>query len=208
MSAELVIGALALAALASRGGAASGGAAVSGRPAAPGGGRWRALERPGGGRIQDKRAPPASELVNVTGVGGKALQAQRDAWNAYLAMREVAYSAGVERRLLGVHSALRSTARQRELFEDKVAQVMRADPRLSRAAAEEVADDWVARPGGSAHESGRAFDLDLDGGEIAGSRIEAMKRSTAWQWLARNAVRFGFYPYPLEPWHWEYNPPA
>jgi hypothetical protein len=23
----------------------------------------------------------------------------------------------------------------------------------------------------------------------------------------KNAVRFGFYPYPKEPWHWEYNPP-
>lgn len=206
MNGELVIGALALAALASRGGGAA--SASSGPVPVVNGRRLRALERPGGGRIQDKRTPPAYELVNVAGVGGKALQAQRDAWNAYLAMREAAHRAGVPRGVLGVHSALRSTARQRELFEQKVAEVMRNNPRLSRAAAEEVADDWVARPGGSAHESGRAFDLDLDGGEISGDRIEAMKRAAAWRWLSTNAVRFGFYPYPLEPWHWEYNPPA
>lgn len=162
------------------------------------GGRMRAIESPGGGRIRDKRTPPDSELVNVKGAGGKALRAHRDAWAQYEAMRTAAHAAGVDRRFLGVHSALRDRAKQTRLFADAV----------KRYGSEAAARKWVAPPGGSAHESGRAFDLDLDGGGISSSRVAAMRKSKAWQWLSQNAVRFGFYPYEAEPWHWEYNPPA
>ena len=51
----------------------------------------------------------------------------------------------------------------------------------------------AARPGFSNHQSGRARDIDMDGG-VAG-------------WLARHAKRFGFRQTVRgEPWHWEFRP--
>jgi LAS superfamily LD-carboxypeptidase LdcB len=34
-----------------------------------------------------------------------------------------------------------------------------------------------------------------------------MRDTAAYHWLVANAATFGFYPYDVEPWHWEYNPP-
>jgi D-alanyl-D-alanine carboxypeptidase len=32
-----------------------------------------------------------------------------------------------------------------------------------------------------------------------------MSRTPAYRWLVGNAARFGFAPYPFEPWHWEWT---
>ena len=34
-----------------------------------------------------------------------------------------------------------------------------------------------------------------------------MRTTPAYRWLVDHAAAFGFYPYDIEPWHWEYNPP-
>jgi LAS superfamily LD-carboxypeptidase LdcB len=40
-------------------------------------------------------------------------------------------------------------------------------------------------------------------------RNRAIQVNTAvYQWLVKNADRFGFKPYFYEPWHWEYKPSA
>jgi peptidoglycan hydrolase CwlO-like protein len=57
----------------------------------------------------------------------------------------------------------------------------------------------TARPGTSMHEQGLAIDF-THGGRIIGSRS-----SPAFQWLAANASRYGFYNLPSEPWHWSVN---
>jgi len=50
----------------------------------------------------------------------------------------------------------------------------------------------TARPGGSNHERGVAIDFN-----------NCSSHSTAcWQWLNQNAARFGFFNFPVEPWHW------
>ena len=69
-----------------------------------------------------------------------------------------------------------------------------------------VASLWVARPGTSAHQSGRAVDCHL-GDPIESEYADGMRRTAAYRWLVDHAEAFGFYPYDLEPWHWEYNPP-
>jgi LAS superfamily LD-carboxypeptidase LdcB len=66
---------------------------------------------------------------------------------------------------------------------------------------------WVAPPGGSAHQSGRAIDLYL-GSSNDSRNVARLRRTPAYQWMVKNARRFGFYPYEREPWHWEYNPPS
>jgi LAS superfamily LD-carboxypeptidase LdcB len=57
----------------------------------------------------------------------------------------------------------------------------------------------TARPGSSMHEQGLAIDF-TSGGSIISSRS-----NPAYQWLARNASRFGLYNLPAEPWHWSTN---
>ena len=63
----------------------------------------------------------------------------------------------------------------------------------------------------SAHRTGLAFDLYLDAspGPQSFSTADAdrlrLSRTPAYRWLVHNAARFGFVPYPFEPWHWEWT---
>jgi LAS superfamily LD-carboxypeptidase LdcB len=58
----------------------------------------------------------------------------------------------------------------------------------------------------SPHFTGRALDLYVGGDPVdtkdANRAIQV--KTPAYQWLVRNAERFGFRPYFYEPWHWEY----
>lgn len=60
----------------------------------------------------------------------------------------------------------------------------------------------------SPHFTGRALDLYVGGEPVStDDRNRAIQvNSKAYQWLVKNAERFGFYPYFYEPWHWEYRP--
>ncbi|MDP9403122.1 MAG: D-alanyl-D-alanine carboxypeptidase family protein [Actinomycetota bacterium] len=56
----------------------------------------------------------------------------------------------------------------------------------------------TARPGQSMHEQGLAIDFTYNG--------QIIRRGSArFQWLARNAGRFGLRNLPAEPWHWSTN---
>lgn len=58
----------------------------------------------------------------------------------------------------------------------------------------EIADNWVARPGTSKHESGLAADLKFAN--------DAVKK-----WYQQNAAKYGLYfPMGNEPWHIQYDP--
>ena len=58
----------------------------------------------------------------------------------------------------------------------------------------------------SPHFTGRALDLYVGGDPVdAQDANRALQVKTpVYQWLVRNAERFGFRPYCYEPWHWEY----
>jgi len=57
----------------------------------------------------------------------------------------------------------------------------------------------TARPGQSMHERGLAVDFTY------GGRTIQSRSSPAFQWMSRNAARYGFYNLPSEPWHWSVN---
>ncbi len=57
----------------------------------------------------------------------------------------------------------------------------------------------TAPPGRSMHEQGLAIDFTYNGAGIP------TQSNPGFQWLARNAVRFGLYNLPSEPWHWSVN---
>lgn len=153
------------------------------------------VESPGGGRIRDKRDPSPSDLVTVQGVSRK-IRLHRLAADAWSALVAAARADGLASPLLLLTSGYRSYAEQARLFKQGVA----------RYGSEQAARKWVAPPGGSAHQSGRAIDFHL-GSSNSSSNVANLRQTHAYQWLVRNARRFGFYPYENEPWHWEYNPP-
>jgi hypothetical protein len=68
--------------------------------------------------------------------------------------------------------------------------------------------EGTAPPGKSPHHTGRAIDIHV-GGKLSRNdkNVAYQRKQAAYQWLVCNAARFGFYPYNVEPWHWEYNPP-
>lgn len=61
---------------------------------------------------------------------------------------------------------------------------------------------WVAYD--SPHETGLALDFGSGGLRPDRSTAEQQRATPLYSWLADNAHRFGFYPYKLEPWHWEF----
>lgn len=154
------------------------------------------MEQPGGGRIAERRPPREEDLVEVAAFGRDCVPLHRLAAAALAAMVEVARSDGFGEPLLVPVSGYRSATEQAWLWTGALEKY--GDP--------ELAAQWVARPGTSAHQSGRAVDLHL-GHPIESEYVETMRRSAVWRWLVTHAERFGFYPYDTEPWHWEYNPP-
>lgn len=171
--------------------------AVPTAPAPPAGAfRPVPVESPGGGRIRNKRDPASGDVVTVGGVNGP-IPLRSVAAQAWAAMLSAARADGIASPLLLPISGYRSSAHQQRLWE-------RA---LKRYGTREEARKWVAPPGGSPHQSGRAIDLYLGARNDSGN-VARLRQTPAYKWLVANAQRFGFYPYDREPWHWEYNPPA
>lgn len=156
----------------------------------------RAEER----RIRPIVEPPAGELVSIDSRclanPARPQRMHRDAYAAYLRMKAAAESDGIRPNLLTIVSAYRSVAQQRPLWEAA----------LRRHGSAQAARRWVAPPGASAHHTGRAVDLTL-GAPNRSDNLSALRRTQTYRWLVCNAMRFGFFPYAAEPWHWEYTPP-
>ena len=156
-----------------------------------------AVEERGGGRIKDKTAPSKADLVSVGGVGGKRVQLHRLAARAWQALVARARKDGLRAPLLLPTSGYRSPQHQERLWRKA----------LEKYGSPKEARKWVAPPGGSPHQSGRAIDFYL-GDRNASENVSRLRTLPAYRWLVRYAEQYGFYPYQREPWHWEYNPPA
>jgi hypothetical protein len=69
----------------------------------------------------------------------------------------------------------------------------------------------VVRATCSAHRTGLAMDVYVGQAPGYGPDSSAdpnrlfMSRTPTYRWLVANADRFGFVPYPFEPWHWEWT---
>ena len=145
--------------------------------------------------------PPAeSRLTTVPAAyayGGKVMLIRPGALAAYEKMLGAARTEqpafAADHQLLMIFSAYRSPA---------------AD--AARCALENNCQNLV-RAACSAHLTGLAMDLDL--GSAPGMRFDssddanrrAIVQGPAYLWMAANAHRFGFVPYPFEPWHWEWT---
>ena len=167
----------------------------------------------GGGRIkpENNQELTSADLVNVQApdtmrYGTKPMH--RTAAEAYLTLVSAARAAGHASPLLAIVSGYRPDARQKQLWDAKVAQVHAAHPSWSSAQVTAESRKWVAPPGHSNHRSGRTMDVVIlnSAGDVSSKRIAEMQATAVWKWMRDNAARFGFYPYSAEPWHWEFNP--
>jgi hypothetical protein len=152
----------------------------------------------GGGRIQNKKEPHPNDLVDVKGID-KDYRLHKEAKDAYDRMIIEARNDGIDSPLLLLTSGYRSYQKQKELFAQAV----------KEHGNEKAASRYVAKPGSSAHHTGRAIDLKMDmivKNISNNAKIGAFNNLQSYKWLKLNASRFGFYPYLNEPWHWEYNP--
>lgn len=157
------------------------------------------VENPGGGRIKNKKIPTGSDLVVVQGAYGKT-PVHRLAAEALKALVCAARADGIK------HPQLLPTG-GRSGFRDPQQQAAAWKRALVKYGSEKAANRWVAKPGFSAHQSGRAIDFYLGLANDSGN-VAKLIQTPAYKWMTVNAYRFGFYPYPAEPWHWEYNPPT
>jgi len=57
----------------------------------------------------------------------------------------------------------------------------------------------------SPHETGLAFDLGSAGLAPVSATARTQRETPAYQWLVKNAHKYGVTPYLAEPWHWEVN---
>jgi hypothetical protein len=146
-------------------------------------------------------APPAeaalAQATAAEGYSGKAIQLRPGALAAWRAMAAAARAEdpriAADPRNLTIFSGFRGPA-------DEAAR--------------------CAKPGGcnngtrstcSAHRTGLAVDLYV--GQAPGLRPDSsadanrlfMSQTPTYRWLVAHADRFGFVPYPFEPWHWEWT---
>jgi D-alanyl-D-alanine carboxypeptidase len=146
-------------------------------------------------------APPIeralAQAAPAEGYAGKAIQLRPTALAAWRQMATAARAAdpqiAADPRSLTIFSGFRSPA---------------AD---AARCAREGNCNGVVRATCSAHRTGLAMDLYVGQAPGFGPDSSAdpnrlyMSRTPAYRWLVANADRFGFVPYPFEPWHWEWT---
>jgi len=146
-------------------------------------------------------APPAASALAQAapdeGYGGKAIQLRPGALAAYrqlvAAARADVPAIAADPRTLTIFSGFRSPAYD-----------------AARCATEHNCQG-IVRASCSPHRTGLAMDLYVGQAPGYGPDSSAdpnrlfMTGTPAYRWLVLNADRFGFVPYPFEPWHWEWT---
>jgi D-alanyl-D-alanine carboxypeptidase len=149
------------------------------------------------GHLPYEEAPPA-ELKPITSDGSIKLRA-----NAAAKFKEMQASARASGVILVPISGFRSVSQQEYLFFQIKEQ--RAQVTTKRA-------EVSAPPGYSEHHTGYAIDIG-DGNAPATNLSQSFEKTSAYQWLAKNAPKYSFelsftpdnlQGVSYEPWHWRY----
>lgn len=147
---------------------------------------------------EDFEPEDLTELEVPQQYGGQRLREE-----AAATLEELVAAAANDEVELWVTTAYRNYEHQQGLYKQQIA-----------AVGQDAADELVARPGYSEHQTGLAVDMSFDGNQDC--KLHACFAETPQgQWLAENAHEFGFiirYPdgtdditgYSYEPWHLRY----
>jgi D-alanyl-D-alanine carboxypeptidase len=142
-----------------------------------------------------------------------------DVYDAFIKMRKAAKADGIS---LVIISATRNFDDQKNIWQSKwTGERLVGGENLAETVPDPVERariilKYSAMPGTSRHHWG----TDIDINSVDKAHFESGKGLRTYQWLVRNAGRFGFvqpytpkgkdrpYGYEEEPWHWSYNPIA
>lgn len=137
-------------------------------------------------------ARDSSLLVAVPGVHGKPRRLHALAAAAFSVMAEAV------QRDLGLSLAIASGWRahrwqSREQYEAVL---------VKRFGSVREGRKWLAY--NSPHETGLAMDIGVGGLWPSRATATAQKKRPLHEWLVEHAYEFGWHPYKVEPWHWEF----
>jgi D-alanyl-D-alanine carboxypeptidase len=143
---------------------------------------------------------PVSDFYDPTRVDDLR-QVERRTYAAYRRM----VSAAVADRSLGLARTVRGQLAADEKFL-KIISAFRSREYQEKLRRESPNAGSAGLAVNSPHFTGRALDLYVGGEPVdtSDSNRALQVETHVYQWLVRNAARFGFRPYCYEPWHWEY----
>ncbi|HUC20526.1 MAG TPA: D-alanyl-D-alanine carboxypeptidase family protein [Candidatus Polarisedimenticolaceae bacterium] len=159
-------------------------------------------------RLKD-RSPAAPEQLLTAPVSDfydptraeELRQVERETYAAYKRM----ISAALSTKSLGLaHGAKGELAPQEKYL--KIISSFRSKQYQEKLRRESPGAGSAGLAVNSPHFTGRALDLYVGGDpvETRDSNRSIQVEGRVYQWLVKNADRFGFRPYCYEPWHWEY----
>jgi D-alanyl-D-alanine carboxypeptidase len=131
-------------------------------------------------------------LVQVPGVRGKSRRLHACAAKAMAALAEAV------KRDLDIEIQLASGWR-RHKWESKAQYEKVVTERFGSV---KEGRKWLAFS--SPHETGLAMDIGTGGLWPTKSTRDTQKKTPLHKWLVEHADEYGWHPYKLEPWHWEY----
>lgn len=159
-------------------------------------------------RLKDRSPAPAEQLVTVPITdfydptrAEELRQVHRETYSAYKRM----VSAALSDRSLGLARAGKGELAPQEKFL-KIISSFRSKEYQEKLRRESPGAGSAGLAVNSPHFTGRALDLYVGGDPVdtRDSNRSIQAEGRVYQWLVKNADRFGFRPYCYEPWHWEY----
>jgi hypothetical protein len=159
-------------------------------------------------RIQDRSFPPPDQLLTAPVSDfydperkEELRQVQREAYAAYKRM----VAAALDDKSLGLAKGPDGGLAPEEKFL-KIISAFRSREYQEKLRRETPGAGSAGLAVNSPHFTGKALDLYVGGDpvETKDSNRAIQVHTPVYQWLVRNADRFGFRPYYYEPWHWEY----
>jgi zinc D-Ala-D-Ala carboxypeptidase len=161
-----------------------------------------------GHRLKDRTPATAEQLVTVP--SSEFYDPERDAElrnverNTYEAYKRMLAAAIADPTLKLDHDAPDQLAPTEQFF--KIISAHRSREYQEKLRRESPHAGSAGLAVNSPHFTGRALDIYVGGDPVdtRDSNRAIQVNTPVYQWLVRNAERFGFRPYFYEPWHWEY----
>jgi hypothetical protein len=160
-------------------------------------------------RLKVRGYPSDDQLVTVAPAEfydpARPAEMRRVERETYAAYRRMLAAAAADKSLGLELDANGELAETEKFF--KIVSAFRSKEYQDRLRRQEPGAGRAALAVHSPHFTGRALDLYVGGYDPVSTKDDnrAMQTQTrAYQWLVRNAGKFGFRPYYYEPWHWEY----
>jgi zinc D-Ala-D-Ala carboxypeptidase len=135
---------------------------------------------------------------------GRAAELRQVERNTHAAYKEMVAAAIADRSLNLAHTAPGELAPREQYF--KIISSFRTPAYQDKLRQQSPNSGRAGLAVNSPHFTGRALDIYVGGDPVdtRDSNRAVQVNTRAYQWLVRNAERFGFRPYFYEPWHWEY----